>query len=89
MDNNTQTDETIQCHFLLINIQGLVTNKKNMKVSYKIVINHKNVPKKDFSDVSLDDKTRLCSIATGRTNDNIVHILWKLHKLIICSLGPY
>ena len=29
----------------------------SMKVSYKIVINHKNVPKKDFSDVSLDDKT--------------------------------
>jgi hypothetical protein len=50
-----------------------------MKVSYKIVINHKNVPKKDFSDVSLDDKTGLCSIATGRTND-IVRILWELHK---------
>ena len=46
-----------------------------MKVGYKIVINHKNVPKKDFSEVSLDDKTGLCSIATGRTNDNIVCIL--------------
>ena len=59
-----------------------------MKVGYKIVINHKNVPKKDFSEVSLDDKTGLCSIATGRTNDNIVCILWELHKLIICSIGP-
>ena len=58
-----------------------------MKVGYKIVINHKNVPKKDFSEVSLDDKTGLCSIATGRTNDNIVCILWEIHKLIICSLG--
>jgi len=60
-----------------------------MKVSYKIVINHRNVPKKDFSDVFLDDKTGLCSIATCRTNDNIVRILWELLKLIICSLGSY
>ena len=59
-----------------------------MKVGYKIVINHKNVPKKDFSEVSLDDKTGLCSIFTGRTYDNIVRILWELHKLIICSIGP-
>jgi len=59
-----------------------------MKVSYKIVINHENVPKKDFSDVSLDDNTGFRSIATGRTNDNIVCILWELHKLIICSIGP-
>ena len=36
--------------------------------------------KKDFSDVSLDDKIGLCSIATGRTNDKIVCILWELHK---------
>ena len=57
-----------------------------MKVSYEILINHKNASKKDFSDVSLDDKIRLCSIATGRTNDNIVRILWELHKLFICSL---
>ena len=57
-----------------------------MKVSYKILINHKNASKKDFSDVSLDDKIGLCSIATGRTNDNIVRILRELHKLFICSL---
>ena len=31
--------------------------------------------KKDFSDISLYDKTGLYSIATGRTNDNIVRIL--------------
>ena len=43
--------------------------------------------KKDLSDVSLDDKTGLCSIATGRTND-IVRILRELRKLIIQSLGP-
>ena len=59
-----------------------------MKVGYKIVINHKTHPKKDLSYVSLDDKTGLCSIATGRTNDNIVCILWELHKLIICTIGP-
>ena len=59
-----------------------------MKVSYKIVINHENVPKKDFSDVSLDDNTGFRSIATGRRNDNIVCIPWELHKLIICSIGP-
>ena len=46
-----------------------------MKVSYKILINHKDASKKDFSDVSLDDEIGLCSIATGRTNENIVHIL--------------
>ena len=55
-------------------------NWHSMKVSYKILINHKNASKKDFSDVSLDDKIGLCSIATGRTNDNIVRILWELHK---------
>ena len=60
----------------------------SMKVSYEILINHKNVPKKVFPDVSLDDKTWLCSITTGRTNDNIVRILWELHKLVICSIGP-
>ena len=43
--------------------------------------------KKDFLDVSLYDKTELYSIATGRTNDNIVCILWELRKLIIHSLG--
>ena len=59
-----------------------------MKVSYKILINHKNASKRDFSDDSLDDKIGLCLIATGRTNDNIVRILWELHKLIICSIGP-
>ena len=58
-----------------------------MKVNYKIVTYHKNFPNKDFSDVSLDDKTWLCSITTGRANDNIVCILWELHKLIICILG--
>ncbi len=36
-----------------------------MKVSYKIVSNHKNVPKKKFSDVFVDDEMGLCSIATG------------------------
>ena len=59
-----------------------------MKVSYEILIDHTNVRKKVFSDVSLDDKTWLCSITTGRANDNIVRILWELHKLIICSIGP-
>ena len=59
-----------------------------MKVSYKILINHENVRKKDFSDVSLEDKTGLCPIATGRRNDNIVLILLELHKLIICTIGP-
>ena len=54
----------------------------SMKVSYEIVINHKNVPKKDFLEVSHDDKTGLYSIATGRTNDNIVCILWELHKFV-------
>ena len=71
-----------------IYLQPLVPVKwHSMKVSYKILINHKNVPKKVFSDVSLDDKTLLCSITTGRANDNIVCILWELHKLIICILG--
>jgi len=30
-----------------------------MKVSYKIVINHKNVPKKKFSDVCVDSLVHL------------------------------
>ena len=28
-----------------------------------------------------------CVPLPGRTNDNIVCILWELHKLIICILG--
>ena len=31
----------------------------SMKVNYKILTNHKNVPKKNFSDGSFDDKTRV------------------------------
>jgi len=46
-----------------------------MKVSYKILINHENVPKKDSSDVSLHDETGFCSIATGRTNHNIRQLM--------------
>ena len=53
----------------------------------KIVINHKNVLKKDFTDGYLDETPGLCSIATGRTNNNNVCILWELHKLIICTSG--
>jgi len=29
-----------------------------------------------------------CVPLPDRTNDNIVFILWELHKLIICSIGP-
>ena len=59
----------------------------SIATGYKILINQSKCSKKDFSDVSLDNKTGLCSIATGRTNDNIVCILWELCKLIIHSLG--